>query len=211
MPKTLRRTRFRFDRAVALALAAAVVLTATPAGAAVEVGVVDDNFNPSQVTSPVGGEVHWSRQAGSDGDHNIRQDDLLFYSGPPTGGAIDFTATFSAGSYHYFCEEHGSAFGGMDGTVKAPVKILEAPAGLKFTVQWATGATDTGSMFDVQYRVGSGQWKNWRKDTATLQGVFGQNGNPVTVQSNKVYRFRARSQEGLNQVSDWSPVRSKAT
>lgn len=210
MPYRSHRRPFRLHRLVTLTVAAAMVLTATPAGAAVEVGVVDDNFNPAQVTSPVGGEVHWSRQSGSD-DHNIRQDYMLFYSGPPTDGAIDFTATFSAGTFHYYCEEHGSAFGGMDGVVRSPVKILDAPVGLRFTVQWATGTTDTGSMFDVMYRIGSGPWKNWRKDTSTTQGVFGQNGNPVTVQNNKVYRFRARSQDGLTQVSDWSPVRTKAT
>jgi plastocyanin len=198
----------RLGRLVAVAVVGVMVLPADPAWAVIEVTVADDSFTPSQATSAVGGQVHWSRASGSTDDHNIRQDGKLFFSGPPTGGAMDFTATLSAGTYHYYCEEHGSEFGGMDGIVKSPVRILNAPPGRTFTVRWATAYTDTGSLFDVQYRIGSGAWRNWRTDVSATQGVFGKNGNPVNVQNGKVYRFKARSQEG-SAISDWSPVRSK--
>lgn len=174
-----------------------------------EVTVNDDFFAPDQVTATVGETVHWSRGTGND-DHNVRQDDLLFRSGAPTDGPIDYSVDFSAGTYHYYCEVHGSEFGGMDGIVKSPVKITDPPTGLKFTVTWAAEGTDTGSVYDVQYRIGSGVWKNWRTDTSLLSGVFGQNGSPVAVQADKTYRFRARSQEG-NAVSGWSPIKTKNT
>jgi plastocyanin len=193
---------------VAVAAVGSMALPFAPAQAAVEVSVSDDAFSPAQASSAVGGQVHWSRGAGSTDDHNIRQDDMLFFSGAPTSGPIDFTASFSAGTYHYYCEEHGSEFGGMDGTVSSPVRILNAPPGRTFTVRWATANTDTGSVFDVQFRIGSGPWRNWRQDVSATQGVFGKNGNPVNVQNGKVYRFRARSQEGTA-VSGWSPIRSK--
>jgi plastocyanin len=195
-------------RLVVVAVIGVMTLPVGPAWAAVEVAVSDDDFTPAQASTAVGGDVHWSRAPGSDGEHNVRQDDLLFSSGAPTNGPIDFTVTFSAGSYHYYCEEHGSELGGMDGVVRSPVTILNAPPGRTFTVRWATVTTDTGSLYDVQYRVGSGDWKNWKKDKPAMQGVFGQNGNPVNVQYGKVYRFRARSQEGTA-VSGWSPIRSK--
>jgi plastocyanin len=198
----------RLGFVVAVTIVGSLALPFAPAQAAVEVSVSDDAFSPAQASSAVGGEVHWSRATGSTADHNIRQDDKLFYSGLPMDGTIDFTATFSAGSYHYYCEAHGSEFGGMDGIVKSPVTILNAPAGRSFTVRWATATTDTGSLYDVHYRVGSGDWKNWKKDKPATQGAFGQNGNPVNVQYGKVYRFRARSQEGTA-VSGWSPIRSK--
>jgi plastocyanin len=202
------RRRPRFAHLVAaMATLGFLAFPPSPAWAAKEVQVGDDFFSPGDVSVAVGGQVHWSRATGSDGDHNVNQDEGLFRSGAPTEGPIDLTVTPSAGSYHYYCEIHGSEFGGMDGIVKTPVKVLTEPAGLKFTVRWATDATDTGSLHDVQYRVGSGDWKSWKKDTATNEGVFGKNGNPVTVKDGKTYRFRARSQEG-SALSDWSPVKS---
>jgi plastocyanin len=179
----------------------------SPAWAAKEVLVDDNLFSPGEVSVAVGGQVHWSRATGSTGLHNVRQDDELFDSGGATVGPINLTATVSAGTYHYYCEVHGAPTGGMDGIVKSPVKILDAPTGLKFTVRWATDATDTGSLHDVQYRIGSGDWKNWKKDTTTNEGVFGKSGNPVIVKDGKKYGFRARSQEGSG-LSDWSPVKS---
>jgi plastocyanin len=206
MSEQRRRPRFA-HLAAGLAALGFLAFPSSPAWAAKEVLVDDNFFSPADVSVAVGGEVHWSRAVGSTGLHNVRQDDELFESGGATVGPINLTARFSAGTYHYYCEVHGSPSGGMDGIVKSSVKILDAPAGLKFTVRWATDGTDTGSLHDAQYRVGSGDWKNWKKDTATNEGVFGKNGNPVTVKDGKQYRFRARSQEG-SALSDWSPVKS---
>jgi plastocyanin len=205
-PTQLRRPMFA-HLVAALATLGFLALPSSPAWAAKEVLVDDDFFSPGNVIVAVGGQVHWSRAVGSTDLHNVRQDDELFDSGAATVGPIDLTATVSAGTYHYYCEIHGSPSGGMHGIVKSSVKILDAPAGLKFTVRWATDATDTGSLHDVQYRIGSGDWKNWKKDTGTNEGVFGKNGNPVTVKDGKKYGFRARSQEGSG-LSDWSPVKS---
>jgi plastocyanin len=187
-----------------------LLLPSPSAWAAQEVAVDDDFFAPGEVKVSAGGQVHWSRAAGSTDDHNVHQDDALFHSGAPTPGPIDYTITVSAGTYHYFCEEHGSPFGGMDGLVKGKIKVLDAPAGLKFTVLWATGATDTGSTFDVQYKVGAGNWKNWKTNTSQLEDVFGKDADPVPVRADKTYKFRARSQEGVD-VSGWSPTRAVHT
>ena len=142
---------------VGLALAAMVIIpTYVFAAATVEVKVDDDEFISRTVNSPVGSSVHWSRAAGSDGDHNIRQNNGIFTSGAPTDGPIDFTKTFSAGTFAYQCDVHGSD---MSGTVKVKPKISVAPTGKPFTVTWANGSTDTGTAFDVRYKVGSGAYK----------------------------------------------------
>jgi plastocyanin len=165
------------------------------------------SFDPPNVGNRVGHTVRWSNGGSTTFPHNVREDGQLFRSGGPTTGAIDFSVVFSAGTFHYYCEVHGNAAGGMAGLVRIPVSINRMPDGLPFTVRWATEASETGSVYDVQFKVGSGDWRNWRTNTSTLSGVFGRNGNPVRVRDGVLYRFRARSQEGT-EFSRYSPVRS---
>jgi plastocyanin len=188
---------------------ALVLLIPSPAEAGmVNVEVHDNFFAPEAVGNQIGDTVRWfSDPAQTNNSHNVREDGQLFRSGDPTTAAIDFPVVFSAGTFHYYCEVHGSAFGGMDGLVRIPVRISRMPDGLPFTVRWATEASETGNIYDVQFRVGSGDWRNWRRDTSTLSGVFGRNGVPVRVRDGVLYRFRARSQEG-SEFSRYSPVRS---
>ncbi|MGH2724685.1 MAG: cupredoxin domain-containing protein [Actinomycetota bacterium] len=184
------------------------LLASTVGGAATthEVSVQDNLFDPHDVSGKVGDSVHWSRTLVGN-PHNVQEDGQLFRSGAPSPGPIDFTVKFSAGKFHYFCEVHGSQAGGMDGLVKVKPKILAKPPGLPFTVRWASTSTETGSVFDVQYKVGTGKWKNWKKNVSGFKAVFGKNGKPVTVKKGKKYSLRARSQEG-DIESLWSPKAS---
>lgn len=190
-----------------LSSALLLALVASSPGAAAttrEVSVEDNVFDPHDVSGKVGDSVHWSRPGLLGNPHNIREDGEIFRSGEPFPGPIEFTATFSAGKFHYYCEVHGSEVGGMDGLVKVKPKTVAKPSGLRFTVRWASDATDTGSVFDVHYKVGSGDWKSWKKDVTGFKAVFGKGGKPVTVKDGKKYSFRARSQEG-DAHSMWSP------
>jgi plastocyanin len=173
----------------------------------VDIDVHDNFFAPDSVGNQVGDTVRWFSDGTNTRDHNVREDGLLFRSGEPTSAAFTYDVVFSAGTFHYYCEVHGSEFGGMDGLVRIPVRITRAPDGLPFTVRWATETSQTGSVYDIQFRVGSGDWRNWRTDTSTLSGVFGRNRRPVRVRDGVLYRFRARSQEG-GEFSRYSPVRS---
>jgi dipeptidyl aminopeptidase/acylaminoacyl peptidase len=167
---------------------------------------VEDNvFQPDVVRAGVGGRIRWERSEGALNSHNIREDGQIFRSGDPTTDPIDFQKIFSAGTFHYYCEFHGA--GVMDGEVRVPVAIRAGPRALPFTVKWASSATETGSLFDVMFRVGAGRWRTWRTNTATLEGVFGANGRPVRLVDGRKYSFRARSQQSGAQ-SRWSPVRS---
>lgn len=197
--------------ALVVVSALAASLPGTPGRAAsTTVAVRDDFFEPRRVTAGVGGSVMWDRPATTQHRHNVREDGRIFRSGDPMGDdAFTYTVVFSAGTFHYFCEVHGGPTGGMDGLVRVPVTILAGPSGLPFTVRWATASSQTGDRFDVQFRVGSGEWRTWRAGTASLQGVFGKNGRPVRVRDGVTYWFRARSLSGTAR-SRWSPPRSFA-
>jgi plastocyanin len=200
----MRRGRAR----IALSGVLICLLGSVPVQAGIEtVNVVDTAFQPDETKNQVGDTVQWT-STGTTFPHNVREDGMLFRNGVPSSAAFVFDVVFSAGSFHYYCEVHGSASGGMDGFVRIPARITPEPDGaLAFTVQWATDTTETGSVYDVQFRVGSGDWRNWRRNTASLGGVFGKSRKPVRVRDGVRYSFRARSQEG-QATSGWSPVRS---
>jgi plastocyanin len=197
--------RYR-KQAVALLLAPSSVLLGVPAsGATKNVEIRDFQFAPPNVDVRVGGRVHWSRAAGATFQHNVHQAQGLFHSGAPTSGPIDFTRAFSSGTFRYLCQVHGGS--GMRGSVRVPVTIRpDQTAGLP-QIRWATASTDTGSRYDVQYRVANGRWKDWKSDTRAGASVFGKNG-PITPEDGKRYSFRARSQTPAGRASGWSPIRN---
>jgi plastocyanin len=197
---------------------AAAALLAVPAlafgGSATTVTVAPNNTNtygPKNVTKTVGtGEIHW--QWGSSGStvsaHNVRQDNKLFFSGQPTtsdpGG---YSVVPSAGSFHYYCDLHGSSAGGMAGTINVRPLIFNK-TGSSFRVEWATGANQTGDAFDVRYRVDGGTWKIWKSGATIGQATFGANNRPIHVTSSHTYDIQARSKKQANpsKVSGWSPI-----
>lgn len=198
----------RIKRATGIAVGAVAlgVLTGPPVVAAITTDVdVNDGkfFTPQTVSAPVGGSVHWSA-SGID-DHSVTQDALLFDTGAPRAG-IALTRTFSAGTYPYHCRKHGVNGGTMKGTVKVAPQVASAPAGLAFTVKWAAAGTDTGTSFDVKYRVSNGPWKTWKNNTSAKSMVFGK-GGPVAVARGKSYSFQVRSGSGAKE-SLFSPVKT---
>jgi plastocyanin len=197
-------------------LAVPIVLGVVPANAGIATVGIDDNlFSPGTVSGTFGGNIVWdwltpSRQ------HNVRQNKGLFSSGLPTSNDdATFVRTFSAGTFPYYCEVHGSPTGGMRGTIKVRPATAAAPDGPAFTVGWASGSTNTGSAFDVQYRVGtSGDWLPWLTDTTDGSAVFGDGNDPLVVEPGTTYQFRARSQKSLTataKVSKYSPKVSFTT
>jgi plastocyanin len=186
----------------ALGLATAGTVPRAVAGATTEVAVDDYVFVPERVRVGVGDAVRWVTAPTSESDHNVRENGGIFRSGTPTT-SLDYTVTFSSGTFRYFCEPHLGW--GMVGVVKVPPTAVAAPSGLPFTVRWATAATDSGTRFDVAYRVGSRPWKTWKAKTAALKAVFGKRGAPVAVRAGTRYAFRVRSR-GNGAASAWSPA-----
>jgi plastocyanin len=173
--------------------------------AALNVRVTDNAFDPDVVRVAPGGEVSWL-DAGSD-QHNVREDSKLFRSGEPTTNMDDFTVRFSAGTFHYYCEIHGSPRGGMDGVVRVAPTVRADPDGLEFGVRWASDTSNSGTSFDVDYRVGSRAWETWKSRRSAVKAVFGRGDRPVALKAGTRYSFRARSRKGAD-VSGWSPVES---
>jgi hypothetical protein len=163
-----------------------LALPALAFGAPTNIQVKDDFFqpqNPAPRPFQTGASFRWQRGAGSNGDHNVRQDAGLFNSGAPTSGSINFSISASAGSFHYYCSAHGSPAGGMTGVVKVRPIFSAAPTG------------------------------TWKNDTTQKKAVFGLNGAPVAVQLGKTYQFQVRSEKtaaspGNSKFSGWSPTLS---
>jgi plastocyanin len=205
MRKTLIGSRRgRVVRALALGTVLTGVFASSVSAATTQVAANDSRtFSPSTVTAAVGGGVHWAA-SGID-EHSVTQDQGVFDSGAAVIG-LDFTRTFSAGTFRYHCEKHGDQ--GMVGVVRVAPQAVAAPAGLPFTVKWATARSNTGSRFDVQYRVGSGRFKAWKTNTTARSAVFGARSQPVRVARGKSYSFRVVSRASASARSAVSPVRT---
>lgn len=198
--------RSRLVRGLAIGAVLTGGLASSVSAATTEVEATDaKTFNPSSVTSAVGGSVHWLGTPGSAEEHSVRQDAGLFDSGTPAAG-LDFSRTFSAGTFAYHCEKHADQ--GMTGQVKVAPQVLRGPRGLPFTVKWATAASNTGSRYDVQYRIGAGRWKTWLGNTGLRSKVFGAKSSPVRVRRGKTYAFRVVSRTSSTVKSGLSPVKS---
>lgn len=193
-------------RKVCLLLTALMLVGGVVSGAyaADESVVISDNkFDPDNTSAVVGQAVVWTTGASTSRAHNVREDRKIFYSGPAHEVEFTYRRVFSAGTFHYFCEQHGFRRGGMDGTVYVPVALADEPIGPEFTVTWATSASNTGSKFTIQYRIGSGEWKTWKSSTRARKATFD------LAEIGKRYSFRAKSIRGDDE-SKWSPIASIA-
>jgi len=196
------RSRITKGAGLGIALTALVVSSASAATKNVE--ATDDKvFVPGNVTQTVGSSVHWFGTVGSTTEHSVLQNQNLFSSGAPRTG-LDFTRVFSAGTFAYHCAKHGLP---MSGQVRVAPQVAAAPAGLSFTVKWATAGSNTGNTYDVQFRVGTGAWRTWKSNTGAPSAVFGARSAPVKVASGKSYSFRVVSRNGAAK-SGISPVKS---
>ncbi len=159
-----------------LAISAAAVALTLPAfadAAPRQITVGDDFFAPKRPPArnfASGPSFRWTNGGGTLNPHNIRQDAKLFSSGRRTAGPINYAINASAGSYGYYCTFHGTPQLGMRGVVKVrPIAETDSLIG-EIEVLWASSATDTGSRFDVRYRVDQRRWKTWKNDTPRFHG-----------------------------------------
>jgi plastocyanin len=195
--------RSRVARGAGLGVAMTALLASSVSAATTSVSVNDAKvFNPDAVNQTAGGSVHW--QATGFDQHSVTQDAGLFDTGAARAG-VDFTRTFSAGTFPYHCRKHGDQ--GMTGVVRVAPRTSSAPAGLAFTVQWASAGSNTGNRFNVEYKVGSGPFKAWLTNTAARSAVFGARSRPVALVRAKTYSFRVTSLSGTAKSAP-SPVKT---
>lgn len=208
----------RIPIAVATLVAGALLAAPASAGPPGEVEVIDDQFLPRTVDTPVGDEVHWFVQAPTANDHNVLATGKLFASAAHRNDLsfnVEFTITPSAGTFPYYCFSHGTPNGqgdpeNMAGTLK--IRPKEAPAkrgGDVFGVEWADGS-NTGDQFDVRFKGPGthGKYKNWLKNTELESSTFGDGNEPTNVKPGKTYSIQVRSEDSSDpskRKSGWSP------
>ncbi len=107
----------RSTQSLAWLLVVLATLLAAPTWGAtfdVAVGGVDTVFTPNTLNIHVGDTVRWHNAGGF---HNVLADDSSFGT-TVSSDAWTFTHTFNAaGTFGYYCEQHGSPGAGMFGTV----------------------------------------------------------------------------------------------
>jgi plastocyanin len=201
--------------ALALTVAALTVPSFAFGGSpATQVTVRDDSFSPARpATVNFGGTFSWHRAQSAFNEHNVHQVAGLFKSGSPTTNSFTpahpYAIKPSAGNYTYFCDAHRAL--GMVGTIKVrPILETGTLRSRSFGVQWASRTNkQTGTRFDVRYRVGGGNWKVWKNDTTSFHGTFGKHRRPVRVKPRRTYRIAVRSElQNTRKKSDWSPALS---
>ncbi len=208
----------RFSACLCVAVAGLLAAPAlSGAGFIIEEIAVDDPpgaaafaFTPDELAAPVGQRVRWSRGVDGDARHSVTQDDRLFRMPPFSGPNIDFMLRFSAGTFPYYCEIHGSPGRGMDGVVRVPPGVDTDPLGANFDVFWIfDDLRETGELFDVRYRrQGTSKWKRWIRNSPLESAEFGLDNEPERAVVGRAYEFSVRSKDGDNprRRSDWSPV-----
>lgn len=161
-------------RRVSVAIVACLILAvaAPPAGGVTTtVSVVDFAFGPKALTIAQGDTVRWQNTGGR--THTATQDAplALFTTGSIAAGATSAGKILNAaGGYPYHCTIHP----GMVGTVKVPVKVAPASGttATVFTVTAATQAAPTGFVYDVQRKVGTGDWAIFKRGATTATVTF---------------------------------------
>jgi hypothetical protein len=102
----------------------------------------------------------------------------------------------SAGTHRATCDDGTASYT----VAKVKPDVSEAPAGLDFTVVWATPTADGSWRYEVQYRIGSGSWRTWFDRTSRRTARF--NANDGTR-----YGFRVRTINPGEGETGWSPVK----
>jgi len=211
--ETQRRMRNRRQVGVLVLTAAALMVPPLAFGAppTTQVNVKDNSFSPrTPAVIKLGGKVSWVRAANATGVHNVHQVAGLFKSGSPTTTSFTpahpYSISPSAGTYRYVCDAHRAL--NMAGTIKVrPTVVAGTLASNGFRVRWASSKKkQTGTRFDVRYKVDGKKWTIWRNDTKSAFGAFGAGNKPVHVMPGHTYRVEVRSEkQRVSKRSNWSP------
>jgi len=80
-------------------------------------------------------------------------------------------------------------------TIRAPAV---SAASLRFTVSWSGSDAHSGVRdYDVQYRVGTGEWVDWYVGATETEA-------PFVGQTGQTYTFRVRAWDNVNNASGWA-------
>jgi plastocyanin len=186
-------------RVVLAAVVAAVLLphpsAAVPApeaerARAASVEVAHLMFMPAKVEVAIGVPVTWTFPEPT--AHTTTSDQGFWDSGTKSGGETYARTFTSAGKFAYHCSIHPT----MRGSVAVGITVV-VPSEGKHVVRWSTAKATGDITFDVQVKLGSAPWKDFRTDTVRPKATFRAATMPDT------YKVRARTSKG-DQSSGWS-------
>jgi plastocyanin len=189
----------RGRRVLVLGLAFGVVLALALPAQAATVGIVDFAFSQPSVTVAQGQTVSWHN--GGSFTHTSTQDSplALWNTGNIAKGTTSSPITMrAAGVYPYHCAIHAS----MTARVRVPILISPSTgtSATTFTIT-LTSALQTGFVYDVQRKVGSGSWTVWKSGVTTRTVTFKATAG--------TYRFRSRLRKLANgATSQYSPAKT---
>jgi plastocyanin len=181
---------------------ASILLTALPAHAVAQVTIEDFSFTPANLKVPQGTSVVWHYDNSGTSHHTSSQNGplALWNTGNLTPGQTSAAVPIqAAGTYPYHCMVHPF----MTGKVIVPLQIspLSGTTSTTFTIT-LSAASQAGFTMDVQKKVGTDAWKNWRTGVTTLSVTF----KPTSTGS---IRFRSRLHKTSNgATSGYSPVKA---
>jgi plastocyanin len=175
-------------RLLAVAVLAAVVLPQPASAADADVTVEHLMFMPDKVKVGLGESVTWTFPEAT--QHTTTSDEGFWDSGSKSGGATYVRQFTSAGTFAYHCSFHPT----MHGFVAVGLRVT-TPSTSTRTVRWSTVKGTGGTTFDVQVRVGSGRWRDFRTNTTKPRATIAVGSDPVKV--------RARTSKG-GEDSGWS-------
>lgn len=196
----MRRGMLGFAAIAALAVGAPVA-----SAAPTEITFGGISFTPNDVTVDfVPGEntFEWNREEPVGKTfHSVTSTGGSFGIGP--SGFTDFDLRASAGTYPYYCVNHGSGGSGPMAGVVAVRPIVTGGDSDSYDVVWADNGTQTGTTREVRWKKeGQSKWKRWGSFDGNGR-TFGQHDKPTDVKPNKAYLVQVRSM--FPGTSKWSP------
>ncbi len=147
------------------------------------------------VTKPLGGEVLLSNN-----DSVSRTvESVGFWSKTVAPGDQRSVILHASGTYPETCD------GDSTDPLAAKIKAPGHPSTASFKVTWADSGAKSTWRFNIQYRIGSHHYVDWKLHTSAHSDTFrGTNG--------KVYHFRARVLDpDAGTATDWSPSKRVTT
>ena len=192
-------------RLVTLVLAGGLALImAVPAQAAtVTTSIVSRTvgFDPAITKGAMGSTFAWKNNDPTFTHTSTQNIPLgLWDTGSIVPGITKSTVIAYAGSYAYHCNFHPT----MTGTVKVPVIVSPASGttSTTFTIKLATKAPPSPYVYDVQKKVGSGAWANYRVGVTTITVAF----HPLATGT---FSFRSRLRNTSTAASSgYSPAKT---
>jgi plastocyanin len=173
-----------------LVLALVIALGPSPAGAVTRTVRMLDTlmFSPRTAGVPLGSSIMWSNDSNLVHTSNSKKPYPTSWAKtvPPD---TTWTKQFRfAGVFGYFCEPHSDGqTKGMIGSVEVPLRFSQrtgTPA-TRFTISVSTVEPPDGWAFQIQKRVGSGDW-------STIRSTFERRSFTYRSAVEAVHRFRAR-------------------